>query len=254
MSLNLAFSLQDLAYISAALVQCSVVAYVRRPQWKAICMAVPIPFTMASLALGLPLGASHVCGLPLFLGYIHAVRLLYARTRLPIVPCIALSALGYAVAAAALARVIPSTAAAFWLSATGAGVVSFALFLALPHRPEPSHRTPLPLWTKLPVMAAVVVTIVILKRFLGGFMASFPLVSVIGAYEARHSLRAMCRQSSVFVTSFAPALMVVRLLQGEVGLGPAFVVGWAVLVCILVPFSWIVWRRAGKGAPLRRGE
>lgn len=251
MDLYLDFKFLDVAFLVTVLAQCAVVASVRSPRWKAIAMAIPIPFTMASIALGEPIGARHAAGIVVFMFFVHAVRLLRER-RFPIVPAIVVSALGYAAAATGLKRVIPLTPAAFWTAAALAFVAPLIILALMPHRREPSHRTPLTVWVKLPIMACVLITILVLKKTLGGFMTTFPMVSVIACYEARHSLWSMCRQTSVFVASFAPALVVVRLLQGSWGLGWAFLPAWIVFLSLLVPFSWAVWFREGRAARLDR--
>ena len=117
-----------------------------------------------------------------------------------------------------------------------------------PHRDEPWHRTPLPLWIKLPAIMAVVVTIIILKESMLGFMTTFPMVGVVTAYEARHSLRAVCRQLSVALIALAPMAAVVRIAQPRLGLGLALVAGWGIFLCLLPPLTLAMWA-AAKAAP-----
>ena len=152
---------------------------------------------------------------------------------------------------ATLARVLPRTDAAFWTAAALVFSIAVSLHLILPHRTEPGHRTPLPLWTKLPVVAMVILTIVLLKNVLHGFMPLFPMVGVIAVYEARHSLWTICRQVPAILTAFVPMMVTVRLTQATIGLGRGLLVGWCVLLCILVPLMWKMWfaRQSGIEQP-----
>ena len=46
---------------------------------------------------------------------------------------------------------------------------------------------PLPIPVKLAIIVGVIGVLVILKQLLKGFMAVFPMVGVVGSYEARQS-------------------------------------------------------------------
>jgi len=231
----------DIALVVVVSLQCTLIAYLHAPRAKAFVLTLPIPFTLATLALGEPVDVTHAAGLVLFLGYANAVRGLHAGWRVPIVAAIVLGAAGYAVAGTGLARLLPRTEAAFW-GAVGALIgVSLAVLAAMPHRVEPGHRTPLPLAVKLPVIVAVIAGIVLAKRPLHGFMATFPMVGIVTAYEARHSLWTTCRQVPVFMLGFAAMVAVVRLAQGALGLGGGLAVGWLVFLGIYLPLTRWHW-------------
>lgn len=226
--------------------QGTIIAYLHRPKWKALLLCLPVPFTIAALALGRPINATHVTGLLVFLLYAHAVRWLYVGARVPIVPAIALSAVGYCVAGGFLAQEIPRTDAMFWTSAGVTFAVALALHACTADRCEPGHRTPLPIWVKLPIILFVVLTIIILKEVLGGFMTVFPMVGLVASYEARHSLWTVCRQIPAFLVALVPMMATVRLLQGSLGLGAALGVGWlvhlGVLALVITP-EWVAHRK-----------
>ena len=110
----------DMLLLIVVSVQATVLAYLPQPRWKAFILSLPLPFTVASLAVGQPIGATNALGIPLFFLYAQAVRILHYDLRIPIIPSIVLSALGYVVLGTLLAAVLPDTEAAFWLASAGA--------------------------------------------------------------------------------------------------------------------------------------
>jgi hypothetical protein len=126
--------------------QATAIAYIYRPRLKALLYSVPLPFTLATMALGQGVESTNVCGLVLLLGYAHGIRFLHRCLGVHIVASIALCALAYAGAATALVPWLPQTSGAFWAGCGAAMALGLALFLLLPDRPEPGHRTPLPVW------------------------------------------------------------------------------------------------------------
>lgn len=242
----------DYLLIAAVSVQVALMAYLPHPRWKAFVLSLPLPFTLASLSLGRPVDATNVLGFALFLGYAHGVRILYRRCRLPIAGAIALSALGYAAAGMILARAVPAGGAAFWLAMAAvlaAALITHRLFVP---GEEPGHRTSLPVWIKLPIIVAVVSALVLGKQYLKGFMTVFPMVGLVGAYEARHSLGSLCRQVPLLMAGMMPMLAIMRLAQGgllESRLPPqaalliSLGLGWIAYLLVLVPVERHLWRR-----------
>lgn len=230
---SLVFSGWDLLLIIAVSIHATALAYVPHPRWKAFLMTLPIPFTLASLSLGQQVSASNVLGLVLLLGYTVAVYTLRARLRLPIVPVIVLCAAGYCVLAAATSPWLPRTAPVFWGALAVTMVVGLVLFGALPHRDEPSYRSPLPVYIKLPLIALVIVMLVILKKYLQGFMTLFPMVGVIASYEGRYCLWTLTRQIPVVMLTLLPMMAVMRLAYPAVGIGWAIGAGWVVFLVML---------------------
>jgi hypothetical protein len=116
-------------------------------------------------------------------------------------------------------------------------ILAIIVLFNSPHVVERGHRTPLPVYVKLPGIAAMVVVLVMLKGFLSGFMTAFPMVTVFAAYESRHSLSTLCRQIPVLLLTLLPLMTVVRLTQYAIGLGPALALGWAVFLILLFPVT-----------------
>jgi hypothetical protein len=143
---------------------------------------------------------------------------------------------------------IPPTNAAFWGSSAVMFLIALILYLRTPHRSEPGHRSPLPVWIKFPSILGVVLALVLLKSFLYGFMTVFPMVGVVTAYEARHSLWTICRQMPVIILTLLSMVVTLRLLQGTLGIGWAMAVGWAVFMVVLIPLMRTMWARDRKNS------
>jgi hypothetical protein len=228
----------DLGLVIVVSLQATLLAYLARPQWKAIVLSLPVPFTVATMAVGQRPNITHVLGLVLLFSYTHGVRLLSARLRLPILFAIVTAAVGYGVAAGLLAPWLPRGEAAFWWASLAVLALAVGLFRALPQRHEPDYRSALPVWLKLPIIVAVVLCLVILKGWLQGFMALFPMVGVVAAYEARHSLWTMGRQIPVLMMAMVPLIVFSHVAQPMVGLGLSLVVGWSAYLAVFLPVVW----------------
>ncbi len=251
MSLSIHFGFWDAALLSVITLQATAVSYLHQPRWKVLLFSLPLPFTLGSLALGEPIGVTHVVGFVLVLGFVNATRLLHYSAGVPIVGSIALAAGAYCAAGTVLARALPESNVLFWSAAGGAMALSAALFARSAHRHEPGHRSPLPLWIKLPAVAGVIFSLIVAKQALSGFMATFPMMGVVTAYEARHSLWTFSRQMPAVMLALVPMVATVRLAQGTLGMGAALLCGWAVFLSIFLPVAWRMWfapGRAGRAA------
>jgi hypothetical protein len=224
----------DIALLALVSSQATLLAYLSHPKWKAIILTLPIPFTLAALAVGLPVSTIHVVALNLLLAFTHGVRWLHSRAGWPIILSIAVAAVGYCAAGALLRPIIPQSELSFWLACAGTLLVAAAAHKLFPREDEPDHRSPMAPWLKLPLVAAMILGLILLKRLLQGFMTLFPMVGVFAAYEARFSLRAVCRAIPDFMFAMVPLMAVVRLAQPRWGLGAALAAGWVVFIPLLV--------------------
>ncbi len=223
--------------------QVTAIAYLRAPRWKALILGLPFPFTTIVLTSRRPVDVTNVLGLVAFLVYLHSVRWLYQRLRVPIVPAIALGVAGYCGLSAGAIAVVPNTVAAFWVAAVGALALGLGLLLGLPHRVEPGHRTPLPIWIKLPVIALVVALLLTIKEFLQGFATFFPMVAVVGVYESRHCLWTVGRQLPIMMLTMVPLMAVSYLARPHVGLAWSLACGWVVFLALLLPLTRRQWQQ-----------
>ena len=134
----------DIVLIVAVSLLVTVMAFVKSPRVKAIFFALPIPSTLGMLSLGHPVGAGHILGLPLGYLFVLGIWLLTRKAQLSIILAIAACAVGYLAVGSALSRVLPESGVAFWISLAAVSSTGLLLFLLLPHRVEPGHRSPMP--------------------------------------------------------------------------------------------------------------
>ena len=222
--------------------QATVHAYVPDAQWKAFVYLLPFPFTAAALAIGQPIDAANIWALLLLLGYSHGIRLLHVNLRLPIHATIAAALLGCAAVGFLLSPALAflqhhySLPIVFWSSCAAILALSLVIQKFMPPRDEPSQRTPAPLWVKLPTIAAVVFCLILMKKQLGGFITAFPMVGVVAAYEARHSLWTMSRQVSILLPALATMIITVHLAQSTLSwsLPLAIAAGWVIYLPLIM--------------------
>jgi len=232
----------DVVLVVVVSIQATTLAYLHHPLWKGFMLLLPMPFTVAFLALGRPVDATNILGLVTLLVYAHGVRLLRDQMGMPIIPAIVLAAVGYCVIGGTVAQLVPATDSAFAVSAIGSVALGGMLHLLLPDKQEPGHRSPLPIPVKLAIIVGVIGVLVILKQLLKGFMAVFPMVGVVGSYEARHSLWTMCRQIPLVMLMWAPMMVMLRVTQPRWGVGVSLVLAWLVLLLFLLPYMLhLVW-------------
>lgn len=232
----------DGGLIAVVSLQATALAYLHHPKWKALLLSLPFPFTLASLAVGRPIDTTNMIGMLFLLAYVHVVRALYAR-RVPILAAIGVAAGGYCVLGSLLARVLPQTETAFWVS-TGAALAAAGLaHWRMPHRDEPGHRSPLPVYIKLPLIMGVIFLLVVVKQHLRGFVTMFPMVGLVASYEARSCLWTICRQIPVVIATMLPMMLVMRVTQAQWGwgIGSSLAAGWLVFLAVLVPVQRRLW-------------
>ena len=230
------WTLADMALIVAVTAMGVAVAYLKNPEHKATVLMLPVPFTLATLAVGRPIDATNVLAIPALFGYTFCVWLLRERLRVPILAAIATAAAAYCLFGAAVARWRPTDDATFWTAAAATMLAGTGLVRRLPHREEPHHRTPLPVWIKTPAIAAVVSGLVEIKHLLGGFTTMFPMVGVVASYEARHSLWTIVRRIAWLLILMPPMMGTIRLLQPHVGTPAAVLLAWPVYLAVFAVF------------------
>lgn len=242
-NMNFHFEFWDWMLLLTVALQSSAIAYLYHPKWKALIISLPIPFTMAALSVGQPINATNVTGLALWFMFMHGVRILHQNWKWPIVPAIAIMTLAYGLIAMALVRVIPISGVAFWISLCLLLPLVLLVQSRMPHQDEPGYRTPLPLWIKLPIIIVVIFFVLILKKQLQGFMTVFPMVSIIAVYEARHSLRTMCRQVPIAIIASTTMFIIIRLAEPLMGLRWAMLPCWIACLLLLTLFTRRQWAR-----------
>ncbi len=231
----------DWALMGVVTAMSSLLAWIRNPAWKAFILGLPLPFTCATLSLGEGVQISNVAGLVVMLGYFLGVRVLCYRWRVPIVASIAVCVTGYVLIASLLNRLLPRSEPVFWLAALAAAAVGLVTFRRSPVIPEPRYRSPMPFWIKVPIIMLIVVFLVAIKKQIGGFMSTFPMVGLISAYEARNSLYSIGRQMALTVIGLAVMMALVHggqrvvtaWLPPSASLGAALAIGWTFFLSFL---------------------
>lgn len=243
---TLAFGKWDYLLAVVVLTMSLVLAYLPSPRLKALVLMLPIPFTLATLMVGKGVTVSTVFGVFALILFTTSVRLLYTKAGWSIVSALAICLLGYCVIGVAIASFVPNHNVLFWVALVAMTVTGFVGGAMMPHREEPHHRTPLPVWKKAPIVFGVVVLLVCAKKLLEGFTQTFPMVGLVGNYEARHSLWTVNRSLVRMMTAFAPMFASIRLLTPKYGIGAGLAVGWAGYLTMLGIVLWQDRRDAKK--------
>lgn len=241
----------DLVLLLVVSIQATLTAYFRQPWVKALLVTFPFPFSAAFLSVGHPVNATNIIGLLLLTLFAHGVRWLHLHWKHHIIAAIIGAAGLYGLLGGVIARVLPRQEWTFWV-ACGVVFTLGALVLRFqPHRDEPPHRSPLPVYLKLPIIMAVVAVLILSKHWLQGFMTVFPMVTVVAAYEARHSLWTLTRQMPVVILSVGPMLVAMHLVQPHTGPYGALAIGWLVFAGSWPASEWLKvrwWKDRAGGA------
>ncbi|MCJ8330814.1 MAG: hypothetical protein HRT89_18060 [Lentisphaeria bacterium] len=212
-------------------------AYVHNARMKALILGLPLPFTFATLAVGMQVNSFNLSGLLLTWFFTIMVRQLHQKWKWNIFLSIILSVSFFCIAASIGTRFVPETELAFWgliifISISALLVVKFQKLEA-----EPGHKTPMPLYIKVPVIFMVVLGVILLKQELKGFVTMFPMVGVIAAYESRKSLSTMAAEIPKMILLFIPLVIIIHVSYDRLGLIGSMLAGWSVFLCILIPVT-----------------
>lgn len=249
MSYSITFGFWEAALLFLVSAQGLLIAYLHHPRWKVLLYTIPIPFVFGSLVVAKPIDVTHAMGALSIIPFAHAVRLLYYNARLPIIAAIIVPALSYCAIAAMLVKTVPNNSTVFWAVSAVVFFMALVFYFGIAPSQESGHRSPLPIWIKLPIVCGVVFFLILAKQTLSGFMAFFPMVGVITVYEARRSLWAVCRQSSIITLAIVPTIATVRLLQDRLGLTLAMLIGCVVFMISATPLLHRMWFRRAPGSP-----
>lgn len=237
------FSIWDAVLLAVVPVQAVGVAYCYQPKHKAFLLSLPVPFTIAVLALGKGVTIENVIGLSLTLAYAHSVRWLHQDLKMNILAAIAVSALGYCLAGFALAGKIPDTNWTFLIASLSVMAIGVIAWFATPRRHENGGRTTLAWYIKYPAVFTVILGLLLIKKWLSGFMAMFPMIGVVTSYEARYCLWSICRQMPIILIATIPMMIVCRIFQDSIGIYASLALGWIALMIFLIPMMKITWQK-----------
>ncbi|MBN1293046.1 MAG: hypothetical protein JXB48_14490 [Candidatus Latescibacteria bacterium] len=237
------FTIWDVALLTVIPLQATIMAYIYRPQIKAILSIIPLPFTLATLSLGLPIDGTNVAGLLLIMFFVHSVRIMNYKFHIHIIISIFLASFSYCLFGSLLAPIIPHSNRVFWILLSISFLTGGILHIMTPQKIETGHRSPMPVMLKWIVITGVIFVLIVIKKNLQGFMTVFPMVGVVASYELRHSLWVYCRNIQLFVLLAAPMMLVIHATQQKFGLGMAIAAGWITLLIVAVPVYMIILRK-----------
>jgi len=230
------WGIYDFLLVAVVSLMAGGIAYVKSPCWKAFLSLLPLPSTLAILALNQPVDASFLLGLLLTALFYYLAFALHHKCNLPIVPAIAVAAVAYGLTGMAALPILPNSPKIFFV------VLGFLVFLgvilghALQNVKEEGYRTSLPPYVKLPLVMAIVFLLVNMKHLLLGFMVTFPMVGIAGAYEMRRCPRTLFAQLPQMFFTVGALMTVCFLTQHVIGLAGGLALGWiaylAVLLCL----------------------
>ena len=225
--LNFNFSFYDWLLIFMVTALGTLSAYLKDPQLKAVTATIPIPCGFAYIAVGLPMGAANAISGFMCLLYVHIVRVL---------PSIIAGLAFFVALGTFLMPRIPDSEPVFIGVCIFDLIVGIVLFQTQDYKAGVRYKTPLPVYIKAPAIAGVVGGLMLIKRLMGGFCTSFPMMNSIVSYESRYSLGDQCRQLPLFL--IAGPFMFVEMHFIETRLGWNH---WIVLLCGYVLFAAIYW-------------
>ncbi len=235
-ALNFHFSAYDWLLVFMVTALGTLSAYLKDPQLKAVTATIPIPCGFAYIAVGLPMGTENAVSGFMCMLYVHIVRILHYKVKIPIVPSI-IAGLAFFVALGTFLHArIPEGEAYFIGACVFDFVIGVIFFQKQKYKAGVRYKTPLPVYIKAPAIAGVVSGLMFIKRLMGGFCTSFPMMNSIVSYESRYSLGDQCRQLPLFL--IAGPFMFITMRYIEIGFGLNH---WIVLLIGYIVFALIYW-------------
>lgn len=233
-SLNFHFSFYDWLLVFMVTALGTLSAYLKDPQLKAVTATIPIPFGFAYIAVGLPIGAANAISGFMCMLYANIVRVLHYRVKIPIVPAIIIGLACFVAMGTFLMPRLPDGEAFFIGVCAFDFVVGVVMFQKQKYKSGVRYKTPLPIYIKAPAIACVVSGLMIIKRLMGGFCTSFPMMNSIVSYESRYSLGDQCRQLPLFLIAGPFMFLEMHFIETRLGWNH-----WLVLLSGYILFSLI---------------
>jgi hypothetical protein len=222
-----------LLIVVVTLLACGV-AYIPQPRLKAFILFLPLPSTVVILSLGKPVDVSYLLSMPLLMIFFYLVYVLHGRRHVPVVISIIASAAIYCLVGGEVHPWLPKSAGMFYLIYLAIGALTYGLYRWTSEAVEKDYQTPLPVYIKAPIIILVVFFLVKIKYYLSGFMAGFPMVGVVGAYETRYCLKTVFRKLPLMIFCTSTMFAVCFAVQNDWGLYGGIAAGWAVYFILLI--------------------
>jgi len=231
----------DFILIAVVAIQAGILSYVADPRKKSLVLVFPFPFTIATFSLGGKIDATNVTGLINLAIFTYGVWLFHSRMKINIIVSIVFFAIFYCICGILLARILPQNEMAFWVSCLIVVIAGLMLALFTECPCENPYRTDLSPLIKIPIIVVVVTLLVMIKKFLSGFMTVFPMVGVVAAYESRFMLASVCRQIPVLMICLVSLMMTVKIFSQFFSIYFSFLFGWIVFLIVLKLTGSFLW-------------
>ena len=153
--LNLNFSFYDWLLIIMVTALGTLSAYLKDPQLKAVTATIPIPCGFAYIAVGLPMGAANAISGFMCLLYVHIVRILHYKVKVPIIPSIIAGLAFFVALGTFLMPRIPDSEPVFIGVCIFDFIVGVVLFQTQSYKSGVRYKTPLPVYIKAPAIAGL---------------------------------------------------------------------------------------------------
>lgn len=242
MELKIAFNFWDWLLIVVVALFGTISSFVKDPQIKAVYATVPVPFSLAWLAVGLPVNVNNAAGVLLVLVYVHVVRVAY-QMGIPIIFAIAIGIAFYVSGGVLMVKTLPQSEWLFVFLLIFAFVLGVVLLKTQKMHLGSQYRTNLNPIVKFASLFSVVFVLALIKKSLLGFTPFFPMMNSITSYEARHSLWVQCRQIPVFMVAVPWMLASMRYLELYVTSNRFMVLSVGVLLYMIVFLPTNKWLR-----------
>ncbi len=228
MQLNINFGHFDLLLLIVVALQGTLVAYLKKPFAKTIVLSFPFPFTCAYLALGTNVNVTHILALPFLFLFYTIVKLLHYKFNFTIVLSIVCSALLYCMLGGLVNNLLPKTEIIFWIGFMIALITLLTLKAFLKPGNDGDYRSRLNPLLKLLIVNLVVLMLIVIKKWLGGFMTLFPMVGVIAAYEGRTQLSSIIYKMPDILLMLLFMLLAMHIAEMSWNKYIALAIGWCV--------------------------
>lgn len=224
----------DFLLIGVVALMVCCVAYLRQPRLKAFILFLPLPSTVVILSIGKPVDVSFLLGLPLLVLFFISIYVLYNKLSVNILISIAISASLYCLAGGCVLPFLSDSPGVFYSTFLAILVLAIFLYRWASNTHEKGYQAPLPIYVKAPIVILIVFMLVKMKYFLSGFMAGFPMVGVVGAYETRYCFKTVFRQLPFVIFSLSSMIAVCFTAQRYFGLYGGLAAGWVVYFAMLI--------------------
>jgi len=223
----------DLAMAGVLTVLVTAISRIHCPVWKSFIYSCPIPFSLAFLVSGRPVGPGHVLGIALNNLFLWGVWFMHKRKGLHILVADVVVAALYVSLMTWTIRQLPEDSSPLFYLFAGLGVAYSAFARRFPEVREEGATSPMPVWKKAPLVFVLALNLFALKNFLLAAVCTFPYLGVFTVVECRRSLYTLLRRFGYLSVAFYVLVVVLRWCQDSMPPWAALLVAWVPALAIL---------------------